>query len=399
MEAALGGPESAPLLLHLDVNKTIIHTDDTQSKDDDDGLCEGTGELFWGRTCQQDGRMTWRWTRAAPSCLPNEDDVREGAGTLTSYVHYVRKIVADKKAQKEALRAFTLAGDDETRQEMNELLRTTQECMQLPPEYVDNAATAAAGIFGRRYNAFPSLFHLAAGLQRSGRRFSILFRSFGSDHAKVQTEWNAFCELRHPIFSRLLEDVGPMDGSVPGVPDRRMHSIHTLYSDAAGPVLILDSFTNGPEDAPWDLWARTKPRPEADTRDGRRFVREVLRAQTVEGVVGVQEWMCQHLASEGTAGIKDDWAWWTYHQQVGEFGKLMTLIPGPPTRQLFLDDNIDINEPMIVDCRDVDGSPMPADQTTGGANAICIKVNPIEAILDVNYFLNKVSCVPKAIRS
>jgi len=125
----------------------------------------------------------------------------------------------------------------------------------------------------------------------------------------------------------------------------------------------------------------------------------VLRAETVEGFAGVQEWMCHHLASEGTAGIKDDWAWWTYHRQVGEFGKLMTLIPGPPTQQLFLDDNIDIHEPMIVDCRDVDGSAMPADRTMGGAGALCVKVNPIEAILDVNYFLNKVSCLPEATRS
>jgi len=393
MEAALGGPEAVPLLLHLDVNKTIIHTDGTQSKDADDGLREGTGDLFWGRTCKQDGQLTWRWTRAPPSCLPSEDDVGAGTDNLTSYAQYVRKRIVDKKALKEALMTFTLAGDDETKQEMEDVLRTTQERMLLPPEYVNSEAAAAAGIDGKRYNAFPALFHLAAALQRSQRKFAILFRSFGNDHAKVQTEWNAFCELRHPIFSRLLEDIGPMDGSAPGVPDRRIHSIHTLYSDAAGPVLILDAFTNGPEEAPWDAWARTRPRPEADTRDGRRFIREVLRAQTVEGITGIQEWMCDHLASERTGAIKDDWAWWTYHQRAGEYGKLMTLIPGPPTQQLFLDDNIGINEPTIVDCRDVDGSRMTAARTTGGADALCLKVNPIEAILDVNYFLHKISYV------
>jgi len=89
------------------------------------------------------------------------------------------------------------------------------------------------------------------------RRAKFLIRltkeSFGSlkDHEKVQAEWNAFCELRHPIFSRLIEDIGPMDGSVPGVPDRRIHALHPLYRDAAGPVLVLDTLTNGPADATW----------------------------------------------------------------------------------------------------------------------------------------------------
>ena len=42
------------------------------------------------------------------------------------------------------------------------------------------------------------------------------------DHEKIKEEWNAFCEMRHPVFSKLLNGIGPLDGSVPGVPDRRL---------------------------------------------------------------------------------------------------------------------------------------------------------------------------------
>ena len=40
--------------------------------------------------------------------------------------------------------------------------------------------------------------------------------------------------------------------------------------DASGPMVLLDTFTNGPEDSPWDSWVRTKPKPTADTRNGAR---------------------------------------------------------------------------------------------------------------------------------
>ncbi|CAJ1456518.1 unnamed protein product [Effrenium voratum] len=223
-------------------------------------------------------------------------------------------------------------------------------------------------------------------LQRQRRPFAILFRSFGADHEKIQREWNAFCEMRHPIFSRLIEDIGPMDGSTPGVPDRRIHSIHTLYRDASGPMVLLDTFTNGPEDSPWDSWVRTKPKPTADTRNGKSWTKQVLKSKVVEGFTAFRKFCADHLAKQATAAIKDDWAWWQFHNEQAHGGKLMTLLRRKDNAQVFFDDNIEPFDARIVDCRDDYGNTVP---DSVALDKYLVKVNPVEAMLDDNYFLRK----------
>jgi hypothetical protein len=152
-------------------------------------------------------------------------------------------------------------------------------------------------------------------------------------------------------------------------------------------MLILDTFTNGPEDATWDNWAKAKPKPTEDTRQGRNFVHDVVQAKTVEGVPALQEWSRQQLMSQETAAIKDDWAWWQFHNEKSHAGKLMTLIGGEEeTRQLFFDDNVDHDNLKIVDCRDERGDPVPFAQAV---NKYCVKVNPVEALMDDGYFARK----------
>ena len=33
-------------------------------------------------------------------------------------------------------------------------------------------------------------------------------------------------------------------------------------------MVLLDTFTNGPDDQPWDSWVRSFPKPSSDTRNG-----------------------------------------------------------------------------------------------------------------------------------
>jgi len=244
---------------------------------------------------------------------------------------------------------------------------------------------------GACYNAFPALFHLAAALQLHGRPFAVLFRSFRAEFSAIQEEWNAFCELRHPVFSRLIKHIGAMDGTDPKVPDRRIHSVHTLYHDISGPALMLDTLTRGPATATWDDWAKARPRPKVDTRRGRDYASKVLKATMVDGFDDVQEWMDGHLWKQATAIIKDDWAWWHHNGERSAEGKLLTLLDGlKPTRQVFFDDEIALNDAKIVDCRDPDGSLVPAARSL---SSICVKVNPVEAVLDHEYFMNRLLAV------
>jgi len=378
---------NTPLLIHFDVNKTIIQSDSIQMKSIEEGVREGISELFWGHTRRDGDKLQWEWSRAKPSCGPPTDDVVHAGMTLTTYQQYCKEAIKVKAEAKEAIRSFRLVEGQPVRAEMEKLLGLTMKRMQLPPNIKYTKEAEAAGVKGATYNMFPTLFHLVASLQRSRRPFAIIFRSFGADHENIKTEWNAFCELRHPTFSSLIEDIGPMDGSVAGIPDRRIHGLHTLYRDAQGPVLVLHTFTNGPTEATWDSWAKSKPKPKADTRNGREYIDKVLKAKTVDGLFKLQKWMKDFLMSQGTTAIKDDWAWWQFSGETAAGGKLMTLIGGkPPTQQIFYDDNIDYDDARIVDCRDVNGQSMPSSKTL---NKLCVKVNPVEALLDDDYFFRK----------
>ncbi|CAE8737970.1 unnamed protein product [Polarella glacialis] len=287
---------------------------------------------------------------------------------------------------REAWRSWAFVKGQPAEAEMLKLLELTLRRIQLSPEVCHTKEAKAANLEGTTFNLVPCLFHLVAQLQRSKRHFAVIFRSFGIDHQKIHAEWNSFCELKHPVFSKLIEDLGPMDGTVPGIPDRRIHSMHTLYRDEQGPLLILDTCTNGPEDNSWDAWVRAKQKPTTDTREGRKFCQE-LCVETVDGLGKFQEWMQAHLHKQATGSIKDDWAWWQFHGETAQAGKLLTLFGSQQEfQQIFFDDNVELNNARIVDCRDPDGNAIPHSESVG---KLCCKVNPVEAMLDTNYFLCK----------
>lgn len=159
----------------------------------------------------------------------------------------------------------------------------------------------------------------------------------------------------------------------------------------------MDTCTNGPATAKWDAWAKSKPKE--DDRNGRDYVSKELQSSTVDGVHELQAWLQQVLDSGETAAIKDDWAWWQFHGEQSEGGKLLPLIGGSGSdevQQFFFDDNIELGNPRIVDCRYPDGSAVPADKAL---NRFCIKVNPVEALLDKSYFKSKLAIAQERLGS
>jgi len=374
--------ELAPLLIHFDINKTTIHSDKIQDKAIEQGIREGIADLFWGYVSKEGDKLTWEWMKNKPCCNPPSSPRK-----VLSYSDFCKEAVPDKKARKDAISMFTLV-DEETRQDMEKLVKVTLKRMQLPHEVRQTHAAEQAGLNGGTVLMCPSVFHFIAALQRSKRKFAVLFRSFGTDHETIMKEWNAFCEMRHPLYSNLLQGIGALDGSVPGIPDRRIHRLHTMYRDSQGPVLILNILTNGARDNTWDSWAKANPKPKTDTRNGRDFLHQVLQASTIEGLANVEQWMRTHLQAQRTSGIKDDWAWWRWHDEQAVAGKLLTVFSGTEDemKQMFFDDNIGFTDARIVDVRDVNGAQVAFAQAV---NKVISKVNPVEALLDDEYFLRK----------
>lgn len=98
-----------PLLLHFDVNKTVIQSDSVQMKGVDEGIREGIAELFWGVVNKRAGNETWEWIKAEPSCTPPMDDILAVGNTPCNYTTWCKRCKGkDKRAVKEAVRSFSL---------------------------------------------------------------------------------------------------------------------------------------------------------------------------------------------------------------------------------------------------------------------------------------------------
>merc|ERR1739838_846867 len=66
---------------------------------------------------------------------------------------------------------------------------------------------------GSDLKLIPSFLDLLVHLKRSGRSFTLCFRTFGEDLASVAEDLNRFCEGKHPLYPGVK-----MDGS-DGQPD------------------------------------------------------------------------------------------------------------------------------------------------------------------------------------
>lgn len=374
---AYAASDGAPLLIHFDVFGTIMLTDAAQIEKVEEAVREGVAESFWGRTWKDGREHCWEWSRAPPQGDPPVSEVNE----LISYASYCRLVWKDKENQKLAIRTFSLANDENTKTEMWRTVANTLPMMLLTQEEQERCKEAGTGIKGSSIKMLRSVFVLVAALQRLGRPFAILFRAFNAHHTKFEQEWNAFCEMRHPLYAHLLQGIGPMDGTTPGVPDRRLRGLHTLYRDDEGPCLAINCITDGPDDATWDSWASKTPKPEVDIRHGRQFFK-VHNIATVNGYQNVCIWMREHLAAQSTSFIKDDWAWWTFNNQQDISAKLLTVFTD--ARQIYFSASVSQDESMI-DCRNNLGKVAKAEIV----KQIICKVFALGGLWDNNYFIRK----------
>jgi hypothetical protein len=157
------GRTGIPLLVHFDVNKTVIQSDSIQMKGIEDGIREGIAELFWGHTKEVGGKPLWEWTQTKPSCYPPTDELEDHSRPLVNYFEYCRKLVKDKSDRKDIISAFKLVGE-EARAEMERLLAVTVKKMQLATDVCYTPEAENAGLQGATISMFPTLFHFVAAL-------------------------------------------------------------------------------------------------------------------------------------------------------------------------------------------------------------------------------------------
>lgn len=372
--AITGGTVEPTLIIHLDVNKTIIMLDPASKVDMHHIVNSLIAVSAWGPCVEAAGdtAATWALGSNELSSMPPE-------ASWISYDTFLRDklnvyMVAPKDMKddertalhefnlkqrttnKTFVRHFTDAGHpgavfaDFHQSVMKRLTRTASE----RPE---SGATAAkhTGNLSAQQQVFllPSYFSLLEWLARNHTGpFLVCLRTFGSDIPACMQEHNAWIRGEHPHV-RTPENVdltplllhGPHDTAAAvrtGVASRDtrlavvltpLHHTPTQAGSSVDSECAGVGFVTGYRDI-HDFVASKAPattcRHPFGAHGGSDGVDSTMSAAPV-----------RRVANGRCFAIRDDWEWWFSHSEQGEYGKLLPLDPDDTAHHhIFFDDNI-----------------------------------------------------------
>lgn len=387
--------EKFRLVLHFDVNKTLIMADPVSGVKAEDMYNSLLSECIWGTVTTKEGEPISHLDWKLHSPTPYQDNPNPYHNPpLVTYGDFMDKHCKDRKEKKRLKTSFTEPGF--AGEACKEYIATIQKAMTPPPP---KAGSGDLPEFLRRgqYHIVPAFFRLVRTLDNRGVDFSIIFRTFGIDIAPISIEFNLFCEGKHPFFP--LGPSARMDGSVPGKPDRRLH-----LPSRCGKFLRVG------DDKADSLLAHVSEDQTMNIARGSKNVASVINKWTES--VNIR-----------TAAILDDYDYWAKHDESDTSGKLL-LIDRPLTDasavadksiesnkdlgggnadsnvqviQIFFDDNIERDRAHIVDVRYSDTyEPIPFEASRG---RYLKRVEPFEVILDRAYFVKQVDSVVSLYRT
>lgn len=280
------------LVIHVDVNKTIIASDQAGNKTVDNTLNHLLSERY---------SDFWDDNQLVPM----------------TYRDYIHKLILPGKSSDQELRELRKVYLDNFVNYLNKSNHLLKD--EVNQKYIEllNSLSIA------KTNIFPSFIKLINTLNNENINYSILLRSFGHD----------------------LEDVVSLISS-------EIPNFH--FNERA-------FFQNG-------------------------------KLQTEQQLITQPAEIYNYINSHGHMVIQDDWSWWTSHDAHKEYGKpFFTNTEDNHTLSLFFDDNIKIDSTNqnILAPYDI-GIESTLDIDFLIKENKIIKVDTIKAILDQNYFIDKV---------
>lgn len=385
--AAKGPWTSRHLVLHFDVNKTIVMMDSATGKSMSDIANHVIASSSWGQATKvnsaTDGLVDA--TNASWCCRVTEPMVDRPSEDLVSYAEHIETGLPgseNKRARETLLHRFTQPG------EPGECMRPHFEAflaaLRLPKGVVGSEAAKNAGLHANEVFIIPAFFELLLHLKRCAVPFCLVFRTFGNDLEGVATEFNAFCEGKHPMYPEAVFD--GRDGGA----DYRIS-----FGDPSGFGTFFRASISGEEDA---LVYGTLQQPSR--AEGLDFYRDNTRFPDVQvvsgGIITIHKHLRTRTSNPGTLALRDYFPFWR-RLGMGEDpkklngGKLMVLdaCTSASSHCIFFDDNIGFAAPRIVDVR---LSWLSKKVLSVDYLFPChlVKAEPLESVMDPCYFIRHV---------
>lgn len=344
-----------PLVLHFDVNKTIVICDTVKGVNSDKMLNSLLSEVCWGTwdhhvdlsACDS---AEFKLHVAATWKLIKGPTTEVQAGLLT-YAELLEDVLCMDQKDRQTLKTqFTKPGHP------GECVCTSHEELRNQLKLPEGVKLeGAAAVVGEGFHfLLPSFLNLIQYLQQTGRNFRLIFRTFGSDIGDVIQEFNLFCEGRHPCFPGVPAELSKRAISLP-------HGSGEWFRDEGGFHLSLCMHCNGLQ--------------LVRQFHGNKQCAEALHRK----LFGDPQTL--------TLALLDYHPHWKEHNETDDSGKLLLLMPreSDPAVHIFFDDNIERDRAHIVDARNAaTGEPLPFGETQG---VHLIRAEPFEAIRDPQYFI------------
>ncbi|XP_036593431.1 uncharacterized protein LOC118830634 isoform X2 [Trichosurus vulpecula] len=311
------------LVLHMDINNTILVADSATGQGLMAALNSYLSTVCWGQF-NQEGE--WQWLSEFPSLLPPSPDASSFSTNFGRHTEFTSSALGHP---------------------FQTLFSHYLQLLEWPGQ--PDAVFSVLGEDGRHYHrVLPAFFKLLAGLCQQGRRFAVIFRTFGKDLTSLLQTTHKALQGQHPQFSALKEVVLPVDlrpGKIRCSPKKVMVS-------------------RGKESV--SSW------PDA------RVVYDYFSAM------------------EGLGGFQDHFDWWAKNNFSSQGGKPLWVDPhDPDVQHICFDDNVRLQDEESIFHPQVfmgQGRQECCTVPTSELYSICLVQNDLlQAIANPDYFLMTVS--------
>ncbi|CAK4117092.1 unnamed protein product [Aphanomyces euteiches] len=376
------------LVLHFDLNRTILMSDVAGGRSMENTLNYLLAECTYGRVLENE----WVCVSKEPSLAPPAPSLityKAFVDTLYPYksmhgaTNALDEVKAFNKAQKKKRTALQSAFTSGPGRPISESYDRVLSSLYFPEGSTREAAKAAAATLPAcglkeawsegRYYILPSFLHLLFHIehQRASVDLKVVFRTFGEDIVEVAKEIDFLVEGRHPLFP----------GKALAKAMRLEPPFATFYRDgfdASGTALALNTLTKVPFNAsnttatPNEFYATASP-----------------PVTVIRGFPSIQQEVNELLSSRPVIALRDYWEWWSTHAEHAEYGKLLLVDPALPA--VFFDDHIEEHEAHIVDVRNAaTGTVVPFEEAKA---KYLRRVEPFYAITDASYYIRHVQAI------
>lgn len=377
------------LIINMDINRTIIFKDKAKGSSLESSIKLSITQEVWGTIDKKTNK--WILYNDKISLEPPNDDPE-----LITYFDYLKKnnkTKTPKEIPDNNERALiNLKIKKEWEKMCDKFFDRGQPGESLYPKYIsilnkqkisDNIINTDEfkkfkDIYENNFKfIFPSLFNLMIELQKSGRIFTIIFRTFGQDFSDLYLEFNSFCEGKHPLYKNIYFD-GSHNSFDHRIIKETTGSFHRLLNDYISNIFfVIGDYEHPYINTPEDLY--------------KYYDGKIDKDKIIQGGENIFKYIngFSNNKKNNSFFISDDFSAWFKHDRKKEYGKPIFFDPDNKKYHfIFFDDNIENKPTSIVDCKNISNGKTLENKDIIGK--YLIKVDPVEAAVNDNYFINKI---------